>query len=110
MKLQTRAANRLPQTVGIELGLVDQSDYLIFHLFFNNFCFNLYVNNLTWELETPGTWELLKGTTEPEVPGTSELGNFGTRELTLGCPVILENYYMSNHGLSSSIIVIGPNY
>ena len=68
---------------GGELGLAGQLDYLTFHLFFfNNFYFNLNINNLTWELEVPGTWEL-------EVPGTWELrswkfqefGNFGTWEL-----------------------------
>ena len=43
----------------------------------------------TWELEVPGTWEI-------GVPGTwklrnlkfRELGNFGTWELTLGCPPV----------------------
>ena len=56
---------------GGELGLADQLDYSTFHVFFNNFYFNLNINNLTWELEVPGTSEL-------EIPGTWELGNFGT--------------------------------
>ena len=42
------------------LGLADQFFY-----------FNLNINNLTSELEVPGTWEL-------EVPGIRELRNLGT--------------------------------
>ena len=68
---------------GGELDLADQLDYSTFHLvFFINFYFNLNINNLTWELEVPGTWELRNlGTRELRNLKFRELGNFGTWEL-----------------------------
>ena len=35
------------ETSDMGLGLTDKLDYSNFHLFFNNFCFNLNINNLT---------------------------------------------------------------
>ena len=87
---------------GGEQGLADQLDYSTFFIcFFNNFYFNLNINNLPWELEVPGASELeVPGTSELEVPGIRELrnlgilelGNFGTWELTLGCPQYLYGF------------------